>query len=222
MNTTVEKSTNVQKIEDEYKDFILNKQHPCIMAKTLFKMDKYQLNVYKNMSGVNVLTKLVEDISQYLEQYDFRGNSFESFIAVFPNEHFADEISFEKSLWNTLQTIHDLDDCEWDERTSDDPENPNFSFSVGGRAFYIIGMHPKSSRIARQTPYPTLVFNLHHQFDKLREIGTYHAVRDTIRKNDKALQGQINPVLRDFGDDSETKQYSGRNVEDNWKCPFQK
>ena len=135
-------------------------------------------------------------------------------------DHFENEITFEKTLWNTLQTLHNLDEREWDQKVSNDPEDPHFSFSVAGKAFYVIGLHPKSSRMARQAPYPTLVFNLHHQFDMLREMGTYHAVRDTIRNNDQKLQGEINPMLRDFGADSEAKQYSGREVEENWKCPF--
>ncbi|WP_417943206.1 YqcI/YcgG family protein [Flagellimonas chongwuensis] len=48
-------------------------------------------------------------------------------------------------------------------------------------------MHPKSSRMARQAPFPTLVFNLHWQFEKLRELGTYKRVRNAIRKRDKPL-----------------------------------
>jgi hypothetical protein len=34
------------------------------------------------------------------------------------------------------------------------------------------------------------------------------------------LQGSINPNLSDFGVHSEARQYSGRAVEDAWKCPF--
>lgn len=220
MNATKEASTDVQTIEEAYKDFILNETHPCIMAKALFKMEKYHLKVYDDMHEVSVLKDLVSDIGQYLKQYDFESNDFESFIAVFPNDHFSDEISFENSLWETLQKLHELDDCAWDESVSSDPDDPQFSFSIGGRAFYIVGLHPESSRMARQAPYTTLVFNLHWQFEKLREMGTYHAVRNTIRQNDEALQGNINPVLKDYGADTETKQYSGREVEKNWKCPF--
>ncbi|MCY0976897.1 guanitoxin biosynthesis heme-dependent pre-guanitoxin N-hydroxylase GntA [Chryseobacterium wangxinyae] len=222
MKAIVQAEAEVENIENQYKDFILNGQHPCIMAKAMFKMDKYHLHVYDDMHNPGSLELLIANLYHYISQYNFEGNSFESFLAVFPNNHFKDEISFEKNLWITLQKLHELDDCEWDERVSDDPDNPYFSFSLKGRAFYIIGMHPSSSRIARKAPYTTLVFNLHWQFDKLREMGTYHAVRDTIRKNDQVLQGSINPVLKDFGDDSETRQYSGRNVEAQWKCPFHK
>ena len=220
MNATAETHPKLKKIEEDFRNFIENEEHPCIMAKSIIKMENYRLGVYDNMEDPSELQQLLSDLKDYLENYDFEGNNFESFLAVFPKNTFDDEISFEKALWNSLQKLHELDDQEWDPRVSDDPENPNFSFSLGGRAFYIIGMHSKSSRLARRAPYPTFVFNLHHQFEKLREMGTYETVRDTIRQNDADLQGEINPVLRDFGQDSEAKQYSGRNVEKNWKCPF--
>ena len=51
-------------------------------------------------------------------------------------------------------------------------------------------------------------------------MGSYEVVRDRIRERDKALQGEINPMLRDFGVTSEAKQYSGREVDKSWKCPF--
>jgi hypothetical protein len=51
-------------------------------------------------------------------------------------------------------------------------------------------------------------------------MGAYQAVKNKIRLRDKKLQGTINPVLRDFGSDSETRQYSGRNVGAEWECPF--
>ncbi len=222
MNTTVRTGSKVHSIEEDYKNFILNEEHPCIMAKSIFKMEKYHLNVYDDMFDKKIHHKILTDLKNYIYQYDFNGNKFESFIAVFPNNKFANESDFEDALWNTLQSLHEVDDRNWDSTVSDDGQSPEFSFSLGGKAFYIIGLHPESSRMARQAPYTTLVFNLHHQFEKLREMGTYHAVRDTIRKNDATLQGHINPVLEDYGEDTEAKQYSGRKVEENWKCPFHK
>jgi FPC/CPF motif-containing protein YcgG len=119
-----------------------------------------------------------------------------------------------------LQSLHNADDTEWDSNVSKNPNDPDFSFSLKGKAFYVIGMHPKSSRMARQAPYCTVVFNLHGQFERLRLMGRYQTVKNKIRERDKKLQGSINPVLRDYGTDTETKQYSGRHVGDEWKCPF--
>lgn len=222
MNSLIDTETSLETIHSKFNDFILNNDHPCIMAKSLFKMGKHHISMINDIEDEASLQILMTDLKNYLSNYDFSGNAFESFLAVFPNNHYSDEKEFENVLWKTLQTLHEMDHCVWDPEVSSDPENPNFSFSIGGKAFYVVGLHPESSRLARRAPFTTLVFNLHHQFEKLREMGTYQVVRDTIRKNDEKLQGSINPVLRDHGTDTEAKQYSGRKVEQNWKCPFHK
>ncbi|CDF79550.1 conserved hypothetical protein, YqcI/YcgG family [Formosa agariphila KMM 3901] len=210
----------IEDIESDFKDFILKQKHPCVMAKTVFSMDKYHLKTYESMTAKTSAVTLLKDLEDYINQYDFESNTFESFIAVFPNDSFKTEIGFENQLWAFLQRLHELDDKAWDSSVSNNPNDSNFSFSLKGRAFYIVGLHPNSSRIARQSPHTTIVFNLHWQFEKLRAMGTYKRVKKRIRKRDKKLQGTINPVLKDFGNDTETKQYSGRQVEREWTCPF--
>jgi len=207
-------------VESEFKEFIVAQNHPCIMANTVFQMNGYHLKVYDDILSENNIKPVLSDITNYLENYDFTSNKFESLIVCFTQNNFQTEFEYEKALWRFLQRLHDNDDAPWDPNVSADPDDPNFSFSLKGKAFYVIGMHPNSSRLARQAPYCTVVFNLHWQFEKLREMGTYQAVKNRIRSRDEALQGSINPVLTDFGDASETKQYSGRRVEQAWKCPF--
>lgn len=216
ITTTTAKET----IESEYREFIIENQHPCIMANTVFSLNNYSLKVYDDINSTEIIEPILADIDNYIKNYDFNSKQFESLIFSFPQSNFNSELDFEKSLWAFLQRLHNHDNKDWDSNVSKDPNDPDFSFSVKGKAFYIIGMFPESSRIARQSPYCTVVFNLHWQFEKLREMGKYTMVRDRIRMRDKELQGFINPVLKDFGTDSETKQYSGREVESNWKCPF--
>ena len=207
-------------IEQQYRDFIQKRKHPCIMAQAVFSLELYHLKVYEDINQDEYLLQLISDLGDYLKQYDFNSNDFESFIAVFPNNNFKTELEFEQKLWQVLQRLHDLDNSRWDASVSKNPTHPEFSFSLQGKAFYIMGMHPESSRLARKTPYTTIVFNLHWQFERLREMGTYQKVKKRIRQRDKNLQGSVNPVLKDFGTHSEAKQYSGRNVDANWKCPF--
>ncbi len=209
-------------IEEEYRSFIIDKNHPCIMANTVFSMEQYTLHTYEKLGSKATASQLLKAIEEYIANYDFNAKSFESLIAVFPETSIETELEFENLLWRQLQFIHEKDPCAWDSRVSDNPKDPNFSFSIYNHAFYIVGMHPKSSRMARRAPYPTIVFNLHLQFEQLREMGAYQKVRDKIRKRDKDLQGSVNPVLEDFGASSEARQYSGRNVGDSWKCPFHK
>ncbi|CAM3480757.1 guanitoxin biosynthesis heme-dependent pre-guanitoxin N-hydroxylase GntA [Aequorivita lipolytica] len=204
----------------QFKDFILKKSHPCIMAQTVFKMDEYSIKEYNSLGSKETAAEILKDLRNYIDKYDFTSNNFETFIAIFPSENFEDEITFEKALWSQLKTINELDSTPWDSSVANDPTSTKFSFSILGTAFYIVGLHPNSSRKARQAPYPALVFNLHLQFEKLREMGTYQRVKNRIRKRDIKLQGSVNPVLKDFGEASEALQYSGRNVGENWKCPF--
>lgn len=214
-------SADLSVINKDFKDFILETEHPCVMAKSVFKMNNYDLHAYEDMHSPEGISALLSDLEKYLaDASKIDSMNFRSFVAVFPDNHFDDELSFENALWETLQKLHDADDAPWDASVSKDPDDAEFSFSLLGNAFYVIGMHPKSSRMARQAPYTAMVFNLHFQFEKLRTMGTYQNVRDMIRRNDEKLQGSINPVLKDFGDDSESKQYSGRNVDSSWKCPF--
>lgn len=209
-----------KKIKAEFDDFIINQNHPCMMAQTVFSMDKVDFHVYEDFGSKNAARKILKDVKKYISNYDFESNEFLTFLAVFKGRKSFSEKQFEDLLWKQLDFLHELDTEEWDPTVSKDPANKNFSFSLGGRAFYIVGLHPNSSRMARQSPYPAIAFNLHWQFEKLREMNTYEKVRDKIRERDMELQGGINPMLEDFGETSEVKQYSGRKVGNEWKCPF--
>lgn len=217
--TTVNKKT-ASSSRKEFDDFVLGENHPCLMAQTVFSMDKVDFHEYENFGSRETAKTLLRDLRIYIENYNFESNDFLTFLAVFKGTKDYSEEEFEKLLWQQLQYLHEEDNSPWDESVKADPEDPDFSFSLGGKAFYIVGMHPESSRKARQAPYPTIAFNLHWQFEKLREMNTYQTVRDKIRERDIELQGEINPMLEDFGKRSEARQYSGRKVGDEWKCPF--
>lgn len=204
----------------EYDDFILKNDHPCLMAQTVFSMDQVDFHEYKILGSKETAVVMLRDLKMYIEKYDFESNDFLTFLAVFKGQKNYSEEEFEKLLWQQLQYLHEEDDSIWDDTVKPDPEDPDFSFSLGGKAFYIVGMHPNSSRKARQAPYPTLAFNLHWQFEKLREMNIYQTLRNKIRERDMNLQGDINPMLEDFGKRSEARQYSGRKVGDEWNCPF--
>ena len=45
-------------------------------------------------------------------------------------------------------------------------------------------------------------------------------MQQLIRGREFALQGTINPMLSNFGEQSEARQYSGRAVDADWNPPF--
>lgn len=205
--------------ESRIREFILD-DHPCVMAQSVIADESVTINSYGSLKKLPVVLKLFEDLKKYVESQDLETKNFETFIAVFKKDRFLNELHFENALWKLLKDLNELDEKPWDPNTSSDPNSNKFSFSLHGTSFYIVGMHPMSSRFARKSPYTMIVFNLHSQFEKLREINRYDRVRDLIRRRDKSYQGFINPTLADFGAQSEARQYSGRKVEENWKCPY--
>lgn len=209
-----------RQIKQEFENFIIEDNHPCLMAQTVFSMDHVDFHTYEDFGSKHTARKILKDLKKYIANYDFESNDFFTFIAAFKGRKDFSEEQFEQILWKQLQFLHEVDDTNWDPAVSKDPNDKDFSFSLGGKAFYMVGLHPNSSRKARQTPYPAIAFNLHWQFERLREMGSYTTVRDKIRERDIELQGNINPMLEDFGENSETKQYSGRKVGEEWKCPF--
>jgi len=209
-----------QKIRSDFADFIIGEDHPCVMAQSVFELDHVEVHTYSGFGSRAAALAILEGLKAYVANYDFDSNDFHTFLAVFEGEVGRDEQEFDDTLWEQLGHLHEADEQEWDTRVSQDPKDEGFSFSLAGRAFYIVGLHPNSSRRARRAPHTAIAFNLHWQFERLREMGTYHRVRDTIRRRDTELQGSINPMLEDYGTRSEARQYSGRQVEPGWECPF--
>lgn len=193
--------------------------YPCVMAKSVVRLGQYTVRPYARLGGRESAEALARDLTRFGEQ-DEPERGFRSFIAVFERPTDLCEPAFEDLLWTTLRRVHEADRAPWDPAVSSDPASNEFSFSVGGRAFYVVGMHPGASRLARRFRRPLVAFNLHAQFEALRADGAYEKVRDTIRDRDRALQGSVNPALRDFGTQSEARQYAGRNVPPDWRCPF--
>jgi len=208
-----------EKTEESIREFILD-DHPCVMAQSLVADDNLTIKDYQSLSHSITPDEILKDLEKYLESIDEEDKKFQTFIATFENDTFINELEFENALWKLLSELNKIDPEPWDKNTSADPSSSKFSFSLLGNSFYIVGMHPESSRKARSAPFPMIVFNLHSQFELLREVGRYTCVRDIIRRRDKAFQGSINPMLEDFGSSSEARQYSGRKVEKNWKCPY--
>jgi FPC/CPF motif-containing protein YcgG len=197
---------------------VLHPDYPCLGARSVFNRDRATVVVLEEL-GTSVSTRrLLSALTTFGRETD-RAAGFASLVAVFRATEVAGEAEFEKLLWEQLELLHEADHQPWDPRVSDDPDNPHFAFSVGGTAFFVVGLHPQSSRIARRTPLPTLVFNLHEQFEELRGSDRFDRMRDTIRRRDRELQGTLNPMVADHGRSSEARQYSGRAVPPTWVAP---
>lgn len=207
----------------ELTEFIKADSFPCVGAKSALARDELVVSLYQDITTPGDDVDLREDLLGFIRTLDRTGPVVQSFTAIFRGPDSLSEAAFEKALWNRLQCLHNLDavaGAPWAEGTSPDPASPHFSVSVCGEAFFVIGLHPGASRPARRFSHPALVFNSHDQFERLRADGRFDRMKAIIREREEACAGSVNPMLTDFGDLSEARQYSGRLVGDDWTCPF--
>ena len=176
-------------------EMVAHPEYPCLGARSVFRRDAATLVVLDDLADTSpggTLDTLGGALAQYADEVDPEGDLV-SFVACFREPVPLDEGEFEALLWGALQHLHDHDDAPWAEGVAADPDNPHFAFSVAGTAFFVVGLHPNASRVARRAPVPTLVFNLHEQFERMRSDGRYQRMRDTIRRRDTELQGFLEP-----------------------------
>ncbi|HZO95256.1 MAG TPA: guanitoxin biosynthesis heme-dependent pre-guanitoxin N-hydroxylase GntA [Candidatus Baltobacteraceae bacterium] len=205
-----------------FRAFVLDERFSCLGAKSSIRRATYRLGAYARMDDAAVTAGLARDLYAFAAERHGFESTFTTFVAVFREHVDGGEAGFERALWSQLQRLHDLDAAHhpWDPRVSDDPDDPRFSFSVAGTAFFVVGLHPRASRASRRFAWPALVFNAHEQFERLREDGRFFGLQAKIRERELRFHGDLNPNLTDYGRDSEARQYSGRPTGEPWRCPF--
>ena len=209
-------------VQAEIKNLLSQKNYPCVAALQSFHRNDYWLKTYSNFGKVHQRSELRNNLLQYIEEQAKNGSNYFTFWAVFKDMEDLSEEEFEKLLWDELSSLASVETLEQDKdkRFSTNPEEKNFCFSIGGKAFFVVGLHPKSSRISRRFPWPTLIFNLFEQFDNLMKLNLYHPMVKLNRQRDTKFQGDVNPMVEAHDESWETIQFSGKNNPPEGKCPF--
>lgn len=213
----------VRKGREELLAAIADERFPCVGAKSAMARGSLRTIVCHSLESGWDDVRIHSELLEWAKAYRENPEGLRSLAVVFEGPGDLDEERFEAAMWNRLQSLADKDEWRgqsYDGSVSPNPDDPHFSLSFGGAAFFVIGLHPNASRPARRVPRPTLVFNLHHQFERLRDEGRYERMREAIITRDVALAGNANPMLARFGEASEARQYSGRMVGEDWRCPF--
>lgn len=216
-------AANPEELEHGFRKRIADPAFPCVGAKSALARGTLKvLSCFSLTSNWDDL-RIYRTLLKWAEDYRAAPEGLRSLAVVFQGPVLLTEEGFELAMWERLQSFADKD--HWlgqiyDHRVSANPDDPHFSLSFGGEAFFVVGLHPHASRPARRFPSPTLIFNLHDQFEQLREEGKYERMREKILQRDYELAGDINPMLARHGEASEARQYSGRLVPADWRCPF--
>lgn len=206
--------------------FVDDPSFPCVGSKAALARGAIQTHEFAALGDRGNDERLLDRLDAFGREVDAAtadDKTVRSFVALFAGPQSTDEQRFEALLWSQLQRLHERDvrrGSRWADDVVSDPDDPKFSLSLGGHPFFVIGLHPGASRMARRFAWPALVFNSHRQFEALRADGRFQKMQAATRQRDIALQGSINPNLADFGVAGETRQYSGREVGPEWRCPF--
>ena len=209
--------------EEGLRAFSQEQHFPCVGAKSALKQGRLTVYTARSIESAWNDVEIQDRLMRFAWEYSQEPTLFTSFAVVFEGPKDLSEDEFERGLWARIQSLADKDAWRgqpYDHRVSSDPDDPHFSLSFGGEAFFVVGLHPHASRPARRFTYPTMVFNLHDQFELLREQNRYEKLRSSILERDVKLAGSMNPMLARHGSISEARQYSGRAVGSEWKCPF--
>lgn len=218
--------TPVQDVDKRFFEFIGDATYPCVGAKSALARGSIETHEFAALGDLGNDHVILDGLSQFVAMIEgsaCEGEVVNSYVAIFRGPFDMDELCFESSMWSQLWRIHELDMLAGNHSAGDvssDADSPRFSLSVAGHPFFLIGLHAHASRIARRFSHPVLVFNSHRQFEKLRGDHRYGKMQAAIRARDIKLQGSVNPNLSDFGEASEARQYSGREVESGWRCPY--
>ncbi|QZH75504.1 MAG: YqcI/YcgG family protein [Erythrobacter sp.] len=210
-------------LREEMEDWIRQDEFPCVGAKSALARGSLKVVPARDITSAWNDVRIHDELLEWAYAYRDEPSGLRSLAVIFEGPLDLTEQQFEHALWERIQSLADKDHWRgqpYDERVSADPGNPHFSLSFGGEGYFVVGLHPNASRPARRFKRPTLVFNLHDQFEQLREQGRYERMRETILDRDIKLAGDANPMLSRHGDASEARQYSGRAVEPDWIPPF--
>lgn len=210
-------------LSDALESHVAEAAFPCVGAKAALARGTLETITARSIHSAWDDLRIHDKLMRFAQAYRADPGLFRSLAVIFEGPGDLTETQFEAALWDRVQSISDKDawrGLPYDDRVSADPEDPHFSLSFGGEAFFVVGLHPNASRPARKFAHPTLVFNLHDQFTTLREQGKYEGMREKILTRDENLAGSRNPMLARHGTISEARQYSGRAVDPSWECPF--
>ena len=209
-------------IINEYSAFLDEKGFPCIAAKAALARNHVQSFVAIHMACPAHDEEILKFLYNFVDSYRTSEKSFHSAAVIFREPLNIDEGTFDSLFWQRLKALSSLDKERYkhDPRVDSDPRSSRYSFSLKEEAIFVLGLHPESKTRSRRFKYPTLIFNPHAEFEKLRNTNRYSKMKQVVRRRDVAYSGSINPTLADFGEVSEVYQYTGVQYNEDWTCPL--
>lgn len=208
-------------VREAMRAFVTQKDYPCIAALKSQQANEFRLGIYEDFGSGRTGRSLRARLGEFLAEQKRTDSPYLSFWAVYGGEsHFSEE-EFERRMWHELSSLTSLAEksADWGPHESD-PRSRKFAFCLFGEPFFVVGLHPNSSRRARRFGRPALVFNVFRQFAALQRKGAYLPMVRTNRLREMKFDGGVNPMAKKHGEQWEAIQFSGRENSEDWVCPF--
>lgn len=202
--------------------FVMQKNYPCTAAIQSVARNESIYGQFENFGSGQSGRQLRAELQKFIQQQQANNSTYLSYWAIYEGQNLFSEDDFEIALWQELShlTSEQTKNQDWKDLAKANPTEKSFSFCIDGHEFFVVGLHPQSSRLARRFPKPAIVFNVFKQFENLEKSGQYESIKKLIRERDVRLQGSVNPMVENYGDQWEAIQFSGKKNESQWKCPF--
>jgi FPC/CPF motif-containing protein YcgG len=172
-------------IPADFAAFIRSEAFPCVGARSALALGGLVVIEAGDFTSGDHDVAIHSALADFSTRANEETAGLHSFACLFRHGPKLTEAEFEAALWARAQGLHDIDaasGARWTDGVSREPESPDFSFSVGGAAYFVVGLHPGASRAARRFCRPALIFNPHQQFERLRADGRYCQMQSIIRE----------------------------------------
>jgi FPC/CPF motif-containing protein YcgG len=208
-------------VDQAIRELVLQKDYPCVAAIQSVHRAESRFGVYSDFGTGRCGERLRQALQEFVEEQTRSRSEYLSYWAIFDGRTDFSETEFERGLWRELSSLTSEQQKagDWGEHNSD-VNSEKFEFCLFGEPFFVVGLHPASSRKARRFQRPALVFNVFSQFQSLQKKGVYERMVQSNRLRDRRFQGNANPMAERHGEKWEAIQFSGKSNGDQWKCPF--
>ncbi|CAF1279394.1 unnamed protein product [Adineta ricciae] len=214
-------------MKEEFKQHVFSTNFPCLNAKIALKRNAFDFDVYDTFCSEETTKLLWQNLMKFINKQSFlweNNHIFTTYVACFRTPENLSEDIFEILLWKQLQQLHEEDvrnGMKWSKNYSNDPSNTDFAFSIGERGFFLVGLHPQSSRNGRRFSKIAIAFNSQDQFTNLRRLNLLTEIKQVVRQNDLLYNGSINPNVIENENGPGPFEYSGKLIQPEWKPNFQ-
>ncbi len=206
-----------------------DKKFPCIPATQAYALKHLRYGFV----GSPTEKKSAEELATLLKTFSQHCRDFGKYTTLIVFYHTPTSLrvsetveGFEHLFWEQLNTLRELDECEWPSHIPIDPEEPTWEFCFHGEQYFMYCATPvHKQRQSRHFPHMMMAITPRWVLQEFNKKPAYaKKIKHNIRKRLEEYDGiEPHPELKQYGteDNFEWKQYFLHDTDTALsKCPF--